>query len=357
MSDFLRVSQLSEITVRADASTDLGYGHVYRTLSVIARLREASDVRVRYLMTANSDAAPVWDADCEVERLPDCSMESLLTSLRPVGGPLVVDTYTVDAGHLRQLRRGGHCTAVFDDNRRLDHYPSDVVIDCAPGADTLGYEGSRDTRFCLGPAYFPLRPQFLERRHPHRGGTAPVRLAVAFGGSDPADQTARVLRVLSQRQGPWQTTAILGPGYAGRAEAWAARDGSVRLRRSVSDMAEAVADSDLAICGGGGTSLEFAYLGVPMVMIVLSEDQRRTARGLADGGAAASVGWYEDVSDDEVWSAVHALAAAPCRRREMGEAGKRLVDGRGADRIARTIVEAWSRRARTAGNGGAAPPS
>ncbi|HQL53781.1 MAG TPA: hypothetical protein PLQ87_03675 [Phycisphaerae bacterium] len=61
------------LAVRADASHDIGYGHIRRTLAVVDRLRAHTNLRVKYLMHPASDGAPASAAGCEVARLPDAA--------------------------------------------------------------------------------------------------------------------------------------------------------------------------------------------------------------------------------------------------------------------------------------------
>ena len=331
------------VTIRADAGPSLGYGHVRRTLSVADRLQAIAGMQVRYLMKLESDSALVQASGYDVVRLPDDSIQGIIEAVEPEHGPLVLDTCALTRGDLECLQQAGFCTVVFDDGRRLESYPANVVIDYAPGATRLPYQGLSITRFCLGPAYFPLRREFTDQQANQEPRGIVQNVVITFGGSDPDDQTSRIIQLFSQHSHPWEVVAILGPGYTGRAEEVALPDGSVKIRRDVGDMAQMLATADLAISGGGGTALELAYLGVPALLLVLAEDQQRIAFALAQAGAAVNLGWYERVSDYDVWHAIEQVSADSACLDTMSVAGQRLVDGQGADRIARAIIDAWSR--------------
>ena len=331
------------VTIRADAGPSLGYGHVRRTLSVANKLQVMAGMQVRYLMKPESDSALVQASGCDVIHLTDSSIESLVAAVKATDGPLILDTYALTKGDLECLEQAGFCTVVFDDGKRLESYPANVVIDYAPGATQLPYQGLTTTCFCLGPAYFPLRRKFLDLQV-HRNRRRPIqRVVITFGGSDPDDQTARTVKLFSQHSHPWKVVAILGPGYTGRAEEVALPEGFVELRRNVADMAQVLAAADFVISGAGGTALELAYLGVPGLLLVLSEDQQRIASALAQVGAAINLGWSEHVSDHDIWHAIEQVAADSTCLDEMSAAGQRLVDGQGAKRIARAIIDVWSR--------------
>jgi spore coat polysaccharide biosynthesis predicted glycosyltransferase SpsG len=68
-------------------------------------------------------------------------------------------------------------------------------------------------------------------------------------------------------QMPWQTDVVI----------------------NVNDMAQRMADSDLAIGAAGSTSWERCCLGLPTLMVVLADNQSGIAFGLERAGAAISL--------------------------------------------------------------------
>jgi UDP-2,4-diacetamido-2,4,6-trideoxy-beta-L-altropyranose hydrolase len=331
------------IAIRADANPSLGYGHVRRTLTMVEQLQQMADVEVYYLMRSDSDPCFIQNAGCEVVSLKDKGIEEIAKVFRPEDGPLILDTYTLTLTELEFLNWSGYCTTVFDDSRRLLCYPADIVVDYAPGAPNLPYKGLASTRFCLGPDFFPLRREFPDYR-PQSPNPSTVRhIVITFGGSDPDDQTARLLEIFEGHTHPWKISAILGPGYRGKILNQKDQPGKIELRRDVTDMAQLCATADLAISGAGGTSLELAFLGVPALLLELSEDQRLIASSLAKANVAVDLGWHASVSNGKIWEKIVTLARNPSHLRSMRRAGRRLVDGCGAERIAIAIMEAWNR--------------
>lgn len=339
----LPTNQPLYVTIRADAGPSLGYGHVCRTLSVASRLQATGGMQVRYLMKPESDSKLPQTSGYDVVRLPDDSIKGVMEAVEPENGPLILDFLDLKSEDLMRLQQAGFCTVVFTDGQRLKTYPANVVVDYAPGATQLPYQGLTTTCFCLGPAYFPLRREFLNQQAHRKPRDAVQNVVITFGGSDPDDQTSRILQLLSRKPHPWKIIAILGPGYTGQAEKIASPDGSVELLRNVTDMAQVLVRAGLAISGAGGTALELAYLGVPGLLLVLSEDQQSIASAMAQVGAAINLGWSEHVCDHDIWHTIEQVAADSTRLNEMSEAGQRLVDGQGSDRITRAIIEAWLR--------------
>jgi len=294
-------------------------------------------------MASDSDSKPVERLGFDVLRLTEdgAGSREIMSRIDPAEGPFLLDTYEAQAEDLERLSAAGFCLAVLNDGKRLDTYASDVVIDSAPSASRLPYRGKSGVRLCLGSDYFPLRREFLRVRRDRRIDQTGDRLVVTFGGADTGDQTARVLDLLQILDHPPETTAILGPGYHGRAAA----NGLHTIERDVSNMATVLARATISVSAAGSTASELAFLGVPTILVALSRDQVPVGRAMADMGAAIYLGSSEAVADTTILDEIMTLFADQGRRARMAEAGQALVDGRGADRIAAAVLGAWSDRA------------
>jgi len=98
---------------------------------------------------------------------------------------------------------------------------------------------------------------------------------------------------------------------------------------------------DVAIAGGGQTTYELAATGTPAVAIRLADNQSGNLQGLS---AKDALEWVGDVQDGDTESRVigtlRNLAEHADKRARMSQAGRALVDGGGADRVAQAVLEA-----------------
>ena len=322
--------------IRTEATPELGYGHLQRTLSVAATISDLWRLPAAFLMSDESDDAPVRAFGAEVVRLPEPSVDRLIAAIDPDLGPLVLDLRALTFEDVAALDRAGVCTIVFDDQRWLRNAPATALIDYTPCPASTATVGPHHY---FGLDYFPLRREFLGRRAPAAGPTI-REVVVTFGGSDPDDLTFRVVEALRRYPTSWTSTVLLGPGYRGRVAA--GTHGQIVVRRAVTTMGEIFAESDLAIAGAGGTALELAAMGVPAFLYILSDDQAAIASALAEAGAAVSLGRANGFDGAQLSRLVEQLAADAASRRTMQAAGPRLIDGRGAERVARAIADAWT---------------
>jgi UDP-2,4-diacetamido-2,4,6-trideoxy-beta-L-altropyranose hydrolase len=154
---------------------------------------------------------------------------------------------------------------------------------------------------------------------------------VAMGGSDPHGLTVPLSRALSEMG--LQVSAALGPGYSGEEPpAGITRVGPDRFLHTL-------AAARLLITAYGHTLLEAAYLGVPAVAAVLHADQVIHARAFGANGTAAILDAWQGAGIEEVATAAVTLLNDPPRYEAMAARGPALIDGRGAQRVARAIEE------------------
>lgn len=177
----------------------------------------------------------------------------------------------------------------------------------------LPYPGParRTSNVLEGAKYLPLDPGMARlRKTPARW--PPRHVLVTFGGG-PFREYEEEIRTLLRHDG-W---FVLIPG------------GDARSLRPV------LARADLVITHAGVTSLETAAAARPMVLLALADNQMRNARGLARGGAALFAG--SRIEPSRIRRAARILRDRPEVFHTLVRRGARLVDGRGAERIAREI--------------------
>jgi spore coat polysaccharide biosynthesis predicted glycosyltransferase SpsG len=100
-------------------------------------------------------------------------------------------------------------------------------------------------------------------------------------------------------------------------------------------LAEELSSSSVAVLAGGVTLYEACALGVPSVAVALNSAQHMTIRTLARRGATVDGGAVTDQrTPGRVAREVERLLTDRASRRRMAVAGRRLVDARGAARVA-----------------------
>jgi UDP-2,4-diacetamido-2,4,6-trideoxy-beta-L-altropyranose hydrolase len=188
----------------------------------------------------------------------------------------------------------------------------------------------------LGTRYALLRREFLPARPANRVHAPRAnRIFVTLGGGDSDNCSRTILEAVALIEG-LTTIAVVGPNNprAPELEQLAQRgDGRIAVRRNPPDMPQLMAWADLAVSAAGTTCWELAFMGLPMLLVMLAENQRPNAICLDELGVAENLGWHDELSEDKVRAAVMQILDDPTLRASMSQKGLALVDGRGANRI------------------------
>jgi UDP-2,4-diacetamido-2,4,6-trideoxy-beta-L-altropyranose hydrolase len=347
-----------QVVFRADASTDIGTGHVMRCVT-LARALAKQGARCDFICRAHEGhlidfirhqgfavhvlpleplASAVFDGTAHAPWLGASqaqdaqACEPVLMALQPDW--LVVDHYALDARWEQALAHAYGQMLVIDDLADRPHV-AQVLLDQTLGRDPADYQAHvpSDCTLLCGSQFALLRPEFaglrsasLQRRSP----PALRQLLITMGGVDKDNATGRVLDALAKCALPadCRVVVVMGPHapHAARVQAQASTlPWPTQVLSGVSHMAQLMADSDLAIGAAGATAWERCCLGLPSLMLVLADNQRGLARALAETGAAQVIDPAELPGMD--WSALL----------DMGPKAAALVDGEGVGRVVRTL--------------------
>jgi UDP-2,4-diacetamido-2,4,6-trideoxy-beta-L-altropyranose hydrolase len=260
---------------------------------------------------------------------------------------LVVDHYALDAEFEQAAHGPGATVLVIDDlaDRRHD---CDLLLDTGPERTAADYAQltSSTVRFLLGPRYALLRPEFagLHNRRV-RPPSIGKRLLITLGGADPDNVSERVLGALSLVRVILSSVLVVGPANPNRERLVARASASgIEVVADPPNLPALMVDADMAVAAGGTTCWELACLGVPTLVIVIAENQRAVARAMQNAGAATVIGDGTKFDWQKMAAAIEQLATDRTRREHMSSAGRSLIDGLGANRVAQAVAAVVSVR-------------
>lgn len=250
---------------------------------------------------------------------------------------VVVDGYQFGETYFSILKNAGVKVLQVDDFAGLKHYETDFVLNQNLGVTTEWYpQREASTRLLLGTRYVQLRGEFLKQSaQPRSNNQKASRILVTLGGSDPDNVTAKVIAAL-QKIPEIQATIVIGgsnPHWDSLQSSIQHQASSIQLIRNATNMPELMAQTDLAIAAGGTTAWEFAYMGVPMMTIVLADNQRSNGEQLEAAGVSINLGWHEDLTPEVLAEKVAALIIDRQKLDTMSAQARQLVDGLGTMRV------------------------
>ena len=346
---------------RVDASLAMGSGHVMRCLTLAKALRERGHLclfvcrdhpghlnfivrnhfDVHSLPMGNSQGGDLdhahWLGASQSEDAELC--RPVIERFRPDW--LVVDHYALDARWELELKPHYGRLMVIDDLADRLHQ-CDLLLDQTFGRDAKDYRPwvPTDCRLLCGSQYALLRPEFSALRcySLQRRSTPELRrLLITLGGVDKDNATGQVLEALRACPLPaeCQVTIVMGATAPWLGEVERTAQGlpwPTQVKVGVSDMAQLMADNDLAIGAAGSTSWELCCLGVPSLLLCTAANQSTVIAALASAGATATLDRASLNQPDGV--PFRAQYANLVNNLEMyTAAAARVTDGVGASRV------------------------
>lgn len=193
-----------------------------------------------------------------------------------------------------------------------------------------------------GVEFAILRDEFLPLRSEFPCVSYTVEnVMVTIGGEDDKRLTLLAMKWLEKWvDGPLNVTVLLGPLNRHAEEVRRAASGESRHHYFVdgfrSNISKEMLRNDLVICGGGGTVMELAFLGVPVIALPQNLNEVSFLQFLAESGFDVDHG--EDMRTGDGGRLLKLFRSYEVRQRVV-EAGWNLFDGKGAERIGRIISE------------------
>lgn len=340
------------IVFRVDGNEQIGLGHMMRCLSIADAL---TDIREDVLfVTADKKCERLLDQrgyrnfvlhtdftdmNSELEQLL-----SLIDQYKPAA--VFVDSYYVSDSYLRQLK--DKAELFYLDDQLSFPYPADVVINYnifgkAEDYKRLYRDADIVPRFVLGTEYTPLRSEFshvVPQDQPEQA----KKVLISTGGADPQHIALRMIRsIIDNRQAfsRFDFTFIIGGANADfdLIRALAQDIEQVNIAYNVQNMSQLMLGHDIAVSAAGSTLYELCACGLPTITYVCADNQIPAAKVFGEKGIMIDAGDYR-LDDDfirHIFDAVAALADDKALRNRMASAAVKVVDGCGANRLAKLI--------------------
>ncbi len=335
------------IGFRVDANEEIATGHLMRCIAMACACEKRGE-DVLFFLAEKKEVGRLdalgftyivlgtdWrDMEGEAERMRTLLREYSIDWL-------VVDSYQATKRYLSFLNQSAKVLYVDDYGR--ERYDVSAVLHYNPWADEEVFsERYREsgTALLLGGKYIPLREEFSY-------GTELPRerqVLITTGGTDVYNVAGRVLlECLGRPQ--WEEVVfhvIVGSmnSHWEALQELAERHACIRLHKNVVNMSDYMRTCRVAVSAGGTTLYELCACGIPTVCFSFADNQKMGTEALGKQGVMVYAG---DVRTDErICEKIgrEALDLLTHQREWEVYSAKmrRLVDGKGAERIAAYLL-------------------
>ncbi len=335
-----------EVLFVVEAGAEIGLGHASRCAELAAELER--ETALASVFSVNDDATAL--RLLRKRRLPLLHSEPRRGSISEIDFSKAPRRIVFDLPRLREKEIQVVCARLHDratvalDYFLFDKACPDAIIDLInhnPGAARPFHSAE----YYEGAEYAIIRSSF----DPFVGRgtkTSPVKtVLVAVGGSDPSRHTLTVLDALERADPAITWRIVVGPAFPHAEDVFKrARElgNRVSILFNSAELEASMSECDLALTNGGTTFMEALALGLPVIVLPQSEEERRFAEAISARGAARVIDGA--VTADAVHAATCDLVADDASRSRLAATARSVVDGKGRERVARIIREAGSRR-------------
>ena len=258
----------------------------------------------------------------------------------------VLDGYHFDPDYQRAAREAGHRLLVIDDYNHLPHYHANIILNQNIGADQYQYETDSDTELLLGTKYVLLRKEFLKQKRKERKVQKfASKILVTLGGAVSENILFMILDGLNLLHSRGLAVKIaVGPAclhfenLRKRIKGNRTIASTLQIVRNA-DMPKLMIWADVALSAGGSTCWELAFMGVPFLVLILADNQEGIALGLEKNQIALNCGWFHTLTAEDIAERLEWLIDDSESRAEYSARGQYLVDGLGAERIVKCLME------------------
>ena len=351
------------IIFRVDSSLKIGLGHLMRCLTLAQALKEnGSEVKFICRKHEGSLIEKVRSSGFiayELEAFKETQVDTKLAHSNWLGVTqqkdaddcieilklekvdwLIVDHYALDELWQKRLKPYYEKLMVIDDLADRKHQ-CDILLDQTFGCQQEDYLEliPKRCKLLLGSQYALLRPEFNKWRSyslKRRSKPEFKQLLINMGGIDKDNITEKVLDKLKRCNLPKELKIIIVMGK------FAPHLNNVKLtadtlpfktkvKVDVGNLAEIMANSDIAIGAAGATSWERCCLGLSTIQIVIAKNQRTISENLAKINAIRLLKNLEElpgvINDYNIWI------------EDVNKVNRLVTDGLGSNKVTSAIFK------------------
>jgi len=325
-------TKLRNAFIVCDSNREYGSGHVMRAITLGISLQKVGfkvalvcfEIPEALIERAESFGLRVLKRKAHQAEIAVAA--EVIESTDP-GDVVVFDGYFFDQQAIALVYRSERFVVVIDDNGDLAECVSSLILNQNLHANEEMYgRNSSSPKLLLGCEWALIRPEVFAARESQnlqeRQG-----IFIAMGGTDPLGITSEISSRLIKQTG---LKVVAAGGFLGQSSL------------NPTEMAEEMAHSQIGVIACGTTTWEAFCLGLPLVGVVVADNQIQVAQSLQENKLGDFIDCRNEVDVASILKATTVLLQDKLRSEEISLRARALVDGKGAQRVALEIFSAVS---------------
>lgn len=333
------------IGIRVDVNRIIATGHIKRDIAIALCLRQLGEEPL--FISADENCLPYlepyqfesvifhsnWDdMDSELDELKKTIQKYGITSL-------LVDSYQITKSYIKSLKEWTKVT-YFDELYKMGYGCQQLINGVLIPPDYSMAPG----KALLGADYVSLRQEFIGLP-PKTIRPKIQKILVTSGGTDNYHFGVRFVEEFLKRP-EWEEVKILlivGEFCEDKAYLRSLYENSDRIELHINtkQMALLMQDADYVVTAGGTTLFEVCAVGVCASCYAIADNQIDISKNFEDKGIMSYAGDYRNNADETIENILTQINCAKEEkyRKNQAEKMQKLVDGKGALRIANALID------------------
>ena len=260
---------ITNIAFITEGSSEMGMGHVYRSLTFAKELMTNLGAKIYFLTKSSENIIKKIEEEnfTTIKLKNDEEIVDYVTKLNI--DAVIIDNLVFNENILKKIKDSMKIVIVDNITSKNNEY-ADIVISLVRSnfVNKNFFDKNIKTKFFCGPKYLMLRDEFDTLRKKENLKPEIEDILLIFGGSDPSNLTSRVLEKLNENM---RINIVLGPEFKhfDNLNQTLERHGNknIIIHNQPDNIAELMYNADLVITSPGLSMFEAAYIGSPVLVI------------------------------------------------------------------------------------------
>lgn len=328
------------IVFRADGSTEIGLGHITRSLALADMLRSEFEISVaikapgpevvKLILPVTKNIIPIkstsWVDDAR-------ELASHITH----DDIVVLDGYGFDMAYQQVIKQKAKKLVVIDDLHK-GHYTADVIINQSSSVTRESYLCETYTKVFTGMDYALLRSPFLEAALQQRKIERADTWLISMGGADITNITTKAVKAVMLGNKPKAIHVIVGSVNPHKKEIarfiYEYGKGILHYHEGLTagDMCALMSQCHIALCPASSLSIEACAVGIGLGVGITATNQQGILHTLEKSKTILNFGDLNALSVEEMALKLQQLANVDIINIQVMNQRK-LIDGRSPERL------------------------
>lgn len=347
------------IILRVDGNKWIGMGHIYRTIILLDKLKEISNIEALFVVKNSYAALKLLEERGYASKSLSNNIsknkereifKSLVSAKKP--DIVIIDdlNFTINRKTLKSYGKNNkYIMVALCDETNKKKINADIVFCFNPNQKPDYYRAIKNTRYYLGLKYYIAAASYSsEKKRAYKVKRRAKNILVCMGGSDRRNITYNVLKAIGILNTKYSVKIVLSSMFFSETSferiMGKIKHSKVSFIYDSNDLCRLFKEADIAITSGGNIHIDRMITGVPGMVIGQSKRENEITKSLARAGAVINVGQYDKVGPKKISNSLASLTADYKKRKEISKNSMSSVDGLGASRMAKIIIDGLSRK-------------